>query len=41
MFPGFLGGGNVSLAVGRIDLLFWQGVPIARGTLPVDAIEFV
>ena len=29
------------MAVRRIDLLFWQGVPIARGTLPVDAIEFV
>ena len=40
MFPGFWGG-YVSLAVRRIDLLFWQGVPIARGTLPVDAIEFV
>ena len=39
MFPGFWGG-YVSLAVRRIDLLFWQGVPIARGTLPVDAIEF-
>ena len=38
MFPGFWGG-YVSLAVRRIDLLFWQGVPIARGTLPVDAIE--
>ncbi len=22
-----------------VDLLFWQGVPITRGTLPVDAIE--
>ena len=40
MFPG-IWGGYVSLAVRRIDLLFWQGVPIARGTLPVDAIEFV
>ncbi len=29
------------MAVPRIDLLYWQGVPIARGTLPVDAIEFV
>ena len=40
MFPGFLGG-YVSLVVRRIDLLFWQGVPIVRGTLLVDAIEFV
>ena len=29
----------MSLAVRRIDLLFWQGVPIARGTLPVDRSE--